>query len=83
MSEAQLITWFTAHPFTHTLAVAVVGSVAAAIKLDRRSFEIARAADPTLLFNWGVALKHYALAGSMAAGTVIGASIVHILSVTT
>lgn len=80
MSEAILIAWFTSHPFTHTLCIAIAGSIAASIKHDRATFGAEKATNPQATFLWRVALRNYAIGGSMAGGAVIGAEILHVLS---
>lgn len=83
LTEEMFIAWFVAHPFTHTLVVAVFGAVLAEVRADRESFSNVKAADPTATFGYNVAFRHYSLGGLCAAGTVITAEILHILSSST
>lgn len=79
MTEAAIIAWFTAHQFTHAMAVAVVGAVSASVRSDRAALATERETDPTAEFRWNVALKHYAKGAVAAAGAVLGAKILHVL----
>jgi len=81
MTEAALIAWFTGHPFTRNVCVAVVGSVAASIKHDRAAFLTARATDPAAVFKWSVALRTYVQGGGLAGATIVGAEVLHVLGI--
>ena len=77
--ETQLIAWFTAHPFIRTQVAVGVGAGIVAVKADYSRYKEHSTADATLVFQWRIAVRQYAIAALIAMGPGFSAEILKIL----
>lgn len=80
MTEAQIMAWFTAHPFTRNLCIAMLTGVTAKAHSDYENLKKFQQGDPTAAWAWRPALKQYGLGLLVGGGPILGAEILHVLS---
>lgn len=57
ITEAAAMAWFAAHPFTRSVVLVALGTVAATVKADYNKFMEAKKADPSLQFSSWVMMQ--------------------------
>jgi hypothetical protein len=80
MTEPQIVLWFTAHPFTRNLCLAILTGITAKAHSDYEHLKQFQQGDPTATWSWTVALRQYGMGVILGAGPILSAEVLHLLS---